>query len=550
MTDGSGLGDVYGATIDRIKAQGGDKSRLGMEALMWISHAERPLKADELCHALAIELDTRDFNAANAPSVSTVVSCCQGLIAIEKEASTVRLIHFTLKEYLSTRSDLFSRPHSAIADICLTYLNSKLVRTISAYPPPSARGMPFLEYCSLPWGAHAKIDLSDRTRSLATQLFREYDGHISVKLLLEDFFPLNLEDFEDDYSPNILFSGLHCAFFFGIVEVVVALIETKCFDINEGGFWGYTPLVWAARKGHEDVVKIILDCEEVNPDKPDNLGETPLSHAAGAGEVEVVKILLGQEEVNPDEVCDEGETPLMRAVWGGHKEVVEILLNQEGVNPNKQSSLGETPLSFAAYNGSEGMVETLLARGEVDPDIPDDEGQTPLWLAARNGHAGVVKILLRHEEVSPDKPDNDGKTPLLCAAEKGHEGVVNLLLSRQEVIPDKSDKDSKTPLSYAAEGGHEGVVKILLERKEVNPDKPDNSSRTPLWHAACGGHGGVVEILLGREEVNPETRDNDGKTPLQLAARNGHEEVVKILLGVKRSTPISEIITLLERLSL
>ena len=38
--------------IERIKAQGGDKSSLGMAALMWISHAERPLRADELCDPL------------------------------------------------------------------------------------------------------------------------------------------------------------------------------------------------------------------------------------------------------------------------------------------------------------------------------------------------------------------------------------------------------------------------------------------------------------------------------------------------------------------
>jgi len=43
MTNGLELGDVYSATIERIKAQDGDKSRLGMAALMWISHAERPL---------------------------------------------------------------------------------------------------------------------------------------------------------------------------------------------------------------------------------------------------------------------------------------------------------------------------------------------------------------------------------------------------------------------------------------------------------------------------------------------------------------------------
>src|ERR1700712_900905 len=115
MADGLGLGDVYGATIERIKAQDGDKSRLGMAALMWISHAERPLQADELCHALAVQLGSTDFNTSNVPSMSTLIGCCQGLITIDKEASTVRLIHFTLQEYLSAHPDLFSRPHSAMA---------------------------------------------------------------------------------------------------------------------------------------------------------------------------------------------------------------------------------------------------------------------------------------------------------------------------------------------------------------------------------------------------------------------------------------------------
>jgi len=103
---------VYDATIARIKAQVGDKSRLGMAALMWISHAERPLQAGELCHALAVELGSMDFNTGNIPSMPTLVSCCQGLMVVDKEESTVRLIHFTLQEYLSAHPDIFSRPHS------------------------------------------------------------------------------------------------------------------------------------------------------------------------------------------------------------------------------------------------------------------------------------------------------------------------------------------------------------------------------------------------------------------------------------------------------
>ena len=143
MTNGLGLANAYGATIERIKVQSGDKSRLGMEALMWISYAERPLRGDELCHALAVELGSKKINGANAPSISTLVSCCQGLITVDKEASTVRLIHFTLREYLSAHPKIFRRPHSTIAEICLTYLNSQQVRLLQQIPLSTPGTPPF-----------------------------------------------------------------------------------------------------------------------------------------------------------------------------------------------------------------------------------------------------------------------------------------------------------------------------------------------------------------------------------------------------------------------
>ena len=152
MTDGLGLGDAYGATLDRIKRQGGEKARLGMATLMWISHAERPLKADELCHALAVEIGSTNLNSDNVPSIGTLITCCQGLVVVEKEASAVRLIHFTLQEYLRTHPDLFGAAHSTIAEICLTYLNSQQVKKFSTSPSPDSQHVPFLEYSSLYWG--------------------------------------------------------------------------------------------------------------------------------------------------------------------------------------------------------------------------------------------------------------------------------------------------------------------------------------------------------------------------------------------------------------
>jgi len=52
MTSRLGLGGAYGATLDRIKGQSGEKARVSMGVLMWISHSAQPLNPDQLCHAL------------------------------------------------------------------------------------------------------------------------------------------------------------------------------------------------------------------------------------------------------------------------------------------------------------------------------------------------------------------------------------------------------------------------------------------------------------------------------------------------------------------
>ena len=390
MIDGLGLGDAYGATLERVKGQGGEKARLGMAALMWISHAERPLHPDELLHALAIEIGSPDLNSDNIPSIGTLLACCQGLVVIGKEASTVQLIHFTLQEYLRAHPQLFGAAHSTIAETCLSYLNLQQVKALSPIAPSDLRSTPFLKYSSLYWGTHAKRNLSDCAKLLALKLFDNYNNHISGKILLE-------ERMRFYYKPNFeklsLFSGLHCASMFGIEEIVASLIEVEGCDINQSDCGKNKPLMWAAESGHEGVVKILLGRDDVNPDNSDWNMHTPLSAAAE----------------------------------NGHEGIVKMLLERGDVNPEKPGFFTKTPLCFAAQNGHEGVVKMLLGRDDVNPNKPDDFGQTPLSRSAANGHEGLVKILLERDDVNPNNLDEYGRTPLMLAIEKGHAGVIALL---------------------------------------------------------------------------------------------------------------------------
>ena len=246
VTSGLGLGDAYDATIRRIKAQEGGRGRLGMEALMWISHSGRPFDADEVCHALAVEMGSSDINTNNVPSIRTVLSCCQGLVAVDEWSSTVRLVHFSLKEYLAHHGDLFDKPHSKIAETCLTYLNFQAIKDPPASASCNLRDTPLRRYSSLYWGIHMRMELSDRSRYLALDLLDQYENHISAELLWKSIIKRSFRF----HKP---FSALHCISYFGIAEIGMHLIGAKRWDVNQRDSAGLTPLMWAARHGREEV---------------------------------------------------------------------------------------------------------------------------------------------------------------------------------------------------------------------------------------------------------------------------------------------------------
>ena len=71
-------------------------------------------------------------------------------------------------------------------------------------------------------------------------------------------------------------------------------------------------------------MKILLERDGVNPDKPDEEGQTPLGCAASNGHEGVVKLLLGRDDVNPDRPDKHGRTPLWWATKNGHTGTIAL----------------------------------------------------------------------------------------------------------------------------------------------------------------------------------------------------------------------------------
>ena len=319
-TTGVDLDSVYSQTLQQIKEQKRDMRRLGMKVLMWVSHAKRPLRIDELCHALAVDVEATDLDPKNILPQDTVLGSCLGLAVVDKKTLTVRPIHHTLQKYLS-RPGILPGAHKMLGETCLAYLNYDQTKRL-----PNKVGnlgqIPFLEYPSFYWAAHAKIELSDRAETLALELIKQYKNHISFERLWPSCY---------QEKPDYPLTGLHFASYLGIDALVAALIETKNCDINQEDSRGCTPLMHAVRNKNYGVVKLLLTCDGVDPDKPENRmfgGDTPLQWAINHEDVEMVRV-LAQGGANPYKAGNDGKTPFMlasRCSW--NREMVALFQPQ------------------------------------------------------------------------------------------------------------------------------------------------------------------------------------------------------------------------------
>ena len=112
---------------------------LGMKVLMWIHLAERPLRINELRVALAVEPGDTMLDDENLTPKAELLSCCLGLVVVDDETSSVRLMHYALEEYF--KSTKFREKYKEIfvedglsltARTCLTYLNFTELMNIAA----------------------------------------------------------------------------------------------------------------------------------------------------------------------------------------------------------------------------------------------------------------------------------------------------------------------------------------------------------------------------------------------------------------------------------
>lgn len=133
---------------------------------------------------------------------------------------------------------------------------------------------------------------------------------------------------------------LHMAAREGNLEVVQALVQAGA-NIDKRNAFKETPIMLACITGSAKIVEYLLS-KEAQINQP---GWTPLLYAATNGQNEIVKLLI-ENHAYIDSSAPNGSTPLMMAVRGGHISTAQLLL-EEGADPSIKNENGESAESWA-----------------------------------------------------------------------------------------------------------------------------------------------------------------------------------------------------------
>ena len=258
----------------------------------------------------------------------------------------------------------------------------------------------------------------------ALHIAAEYGHQRILRVLFE--FAVDKRDSDNDYE--------------NVTKETYSQMLLRFFDSK-----GETPLHKAAWNGHSTVVENILEYQpgtelRTMPQGPyhprtNRFHEeyTPLEFAAHRGHLDILKILVKNGADIEAKTRDRQWTALQLAVEKGHEAVVEWLL-QNGTNPYLALLDGLLePLELAIERGHDAIVRTFL--NFIYEDWTFDRFQMAMLVltAAEKGHSDVVRTLLEFFGVRKKWQIKE----VLAVAKHGNVQMISDFLERLRRVDDR-----------------------------------------------------------------------------------------------------------------
>lgn len=325
----------------------------------------------------------------------------------------------------------------------------------------------------------------------------------------------------------------------GNADAVRLLLEHGAdVDAKEGAH-GQTALMWAAAQRHPTVVRVLLEHQAGVHERSNSYpqvvssagnadprgvfevmqgGYTPLLFAAREGDLQSVRLLLAAgADVN--DAAASGTSALVVAAHSGHGALAAFLI-EAGADPGAADA-GYGALHAAVLRGDAGLVRALLAHG-ADPDAVlergtparrvsadwtlrhDMIGATPFWLAARFREPEIMRVLTEHG-ADPLVAKN-GETAVMAAIQGG---TTRGRFGIQPPDPNEEGHRTLDAVALALDAG-------------ADANAQTGSGDTALHLAAARRLDDVIGLLAERGAAL-DVRNARGQTPLGLATSGPRE---------------------------
>lgn len=542
-----GLFDSFSETIDRVRNQGASPAKHSMGVLLWVFAAERPMSVEELQHALAVKEGDETFDTDNILTVNKILGWCLGLIVVDQQTKSVRLVHYTLKEYFdSVQHTLFPNAHMHLEKICITYLlfpefdiREILSSRYCGQALTLRRRFPLLEYAGLYWVKHAEKHASTDIIHLESRLLAKPSTHCAIQAYIWNSGALG-RIFEGG-------NGIHLSVYFRIKRLIEA--ATRIENSAHGGL----------------LIHIILNHDQTKTNYWSSSAENLSSSPTGTWmtSAECLSTVIRHPGIDFAAVDLEGQTCLHLAIIQHRHDLAQILLDDARIDQNKLNNDGDSPLHLALKEfiildfpsksdrigtkiyhvtadtrndlANEKLIERLLEIESTDVMCPDRTGASAihlLFLRSPTTRRKLLPAFLRHPRF--DISRDIGCPDLLTAAIATQDSVATeFILKLSQSLVEKHSKVNpllKDIIGYpnalyaAICMGNEAMVRLLVDRG-ANIKQGKNA----IYMAAYMGNEAIVRLLLDRRaDINAE--DGEFGNALEAAVYEDNEVMVRLLL--------------------
>ncbi|WP_417898482.1 ankyrin repeat domain-containing protein [Bacillus haimaensis] len=351
----------------------------------------------------------------------------------------------------------------------------------------------------------------------------------------------------DDYLPSCGGKGndvwrMMTASMTGETQIAQELLKQNPTLVNCS--WAYfTPLHFAVREGHEDMVEVLLGYgADATAISGISWQDSPLQKAKDRGYDSLVEILERHlEQKLQSNSFGERMAVLMKernesALIGWLEETPYAIHSSDG--------RGNTAMHWAVLTRQLRIIDFLIEKG-ADLDATRADGSKPVHLALEGDY------FYRSEESTKNKwflvgyLISKGATyDIFIASAVGDEEYVRELLSNDSIKVNALDSSGRSSLYYAAKNGNESIVQALL-KKGADPNQPEKDAPggAALHAAVSEKHQSIVKMLLDHG-ADPNAEVEASGNALYFATRNGHQELVDLLYAAGGSLSLSAACTL------